>query len=621
VTEQEAIDRLYKVVDKKLTHPHYDRTVMLATDYLAYVTGEGLDKKLRRVVRRENPELFKQRLDITNHIVTATVSNIDDIFQKSNRANHRRVLEYTNDTNSDDKVQVLEDVLDVFSGELSADDWVNTRFRELNFTDPNAWMVLEWKAFDNRYKSAQPYPFEVPSDCALDFKHDPRGTLLYLIAKAVTVGANDKELTRYTLYLPNRSVSLDEIEDNDERKPQAEILAAKYWILTEHPPHNLGFVPAMRAGYKRDHLTKGRTYLAPFHPMVPYLEKCLKVNSELDLTASLHAFPIVIRTQDPCDATGCMGGTVEDMEGNRATCQACKGSGKKKPTTTQEEIVVDTPTDPSRVIDLEKLMTYKAPPIDILNWQTQYVDALTAKAKEAIFASDVFTKAQVSETATGKMIDLESVYDALYPYSVKRAAMWRFIVEGVAKITQKDAGLYARMLVQRDAKLKGFDSLMGDLKQVNDTGAGPAIRQSVEQDIARIMYTDEPDRYKKFQVRERFNPFSGQTEDKILFLLTSDLVPKTKKILYANLGNIFDKIDREMPDFYRMEAGKQVAIVDAEVAAIAAEIGGSAPTRSALNISAQPEASGSGRNLIGSEPEPTGSPAEVPGTMPEAAGI
>ena len=70
--------------------------------------------------------------------------------------------------------------------------------------------------------------------------------------------------------------------------------------------------------------------------------------------------------------------------------------------------------------------------------------------------------------------------------------------------------------------------------------------------------------------------FSGQTEEKILFLLTSDLVPKPQKILYANLGNIFDQIDREQPDFYKMEAGRQAGIVEAKTAALVLEITGGA---------------------------------------------
>lgn len=578
MTEQEIIARLLKVADKGLRHANYDRTVRLAADYLAYVTGEGLDKMLRQFVRRESPELFRQRVDITQHIVTTVVSNIEDVYRKTSRSNYRRTIEYQGDVNADGKTAALEAILKKFNGELTVDGWCNTRLLELNFTDPNTWVVLEWKDFDNRYKSAQPYPFEVSADCALDFKFDPRGELLYLIAKATAPGMNDRPLDRLTLYLPTRSVSLDQIEDDDPRKMTAEVFGGKFWVLTEHPPHNLGFVPAMRAGYKRDPLTKGATYLASYHAAVPYLKKSIHTNSQLDLTAALHAFPVVIRAQDDCDAVGCINGRVVAMDGQETTCQVCGGKGKKKPTSPQEEIVVSMPSSPDQVVDLEKLLVYKSPDIGILQWQTAYVDALTKAAKEAVFASEIFTKSAVAETATGKMLDLDSVYDTLYAYGQKLSSMWEFLVTGVAKITQKDAGLYARLLVQRDAKLKGFDALMGDLKEVSETGAGPAVRQSVEDDIARVMFADEPEKYRKWQVRERFNPFSGQTEEKILYLLTSDLVPKKQKILYANLGNIFDQIDREHPDFYKMEAGKQAGIVEAKTAALVLEITGGVAT-------------------------------------------
>jgi len=45
-------------------------------------------------------------------------------------------------------------------------------------------------------------------------------------------------------------------------------------------------------------------------------------------------------------------------------------------------------------------------------------------------------------------------------------------------------------------------------------------------------------------------------------------VPYEKKILYANMGDIFDRLALENPMFYDFAASKQKELIDAEVSKI-----------------------------------------------------
>jgi hypothetical protein len=258
-----------------------------------------------------------------------------------------------------------------------------------------------------------------------------------------------------------------------------------------------------------------------------------------------------------------MGGRVYDHSTKtESACQACGGSGFKRPTSTQEEIVVSMPKSADNMIDLDKLLVFKTPSVEFIKWMDEYVDNLTRKSIRAVFNSDIFTRSEIAETATGKSIDLDNVYDALFPYMQQYAAVWEFLIRGCAAITDRADGLVARLVIRRDGKLKTFDNLMADWKSANDTGASAVVRQYLQNDMARAMFADEPDKYNQWLTRERFNPFSGQPETNTMLLLTSDLVPRRQKVLYANLGYLFDVVEREHPEFYRYESAKQDAVVD-----------------------------------------------------------
>ena len=106
---------------------------------------------------------------------------------------------------------------------------------------------------------------------------------------------------------------------------------------------------------------------------------------------------------------------------------------------------------------------------------------------------------------------------------------------------------------------------MADLESANASGAGPAARQAIEWDMMRIIYADSPREFAEWEIKERFNPFSGYTEDAKMVWSQSPLVPMMQRVLYANLGYIFDQITTENPKFYKLPYPTQREVVNAKV--------------------------------------------------------
>ena len=100
-------------------------------------------------------------------------------------------------------------------------------------------------------------------------------------------------------------------------------------------------VPAIRFGYRRDTQTKGRTFVSVFHDVMGYLEKTLKIDSELDLSCNMVAFPQRFMYVSPCDEPACNHGILLDGK----VCKTCNGTGQQQAHKgTQDIITLTLPT-------------------------------------------------------------------------------------------------------------------------------------------------------------------------------------------------------------------------------------------------------------------------------------
>jgi hypothetical protein len=559
-------------------HKHYSHVNQVAKDCRAYVTGDGLDDMLQQFVRREDSEAFKQRTKITKHVIPAVSENICSAFNKVPRAHYQRILRYESETADAQRELDLDKLIAGFYGTSSLDDYLKTRLIELNKIDPNAWVVVEFDAFNPVIERAKPYPFEANSAEAINYKYT-NNVLEYLIVLN-TFSLDEKTGERYTIYAQDQTATLTQISEKQYRATYPGSLsptdknpidldgATAYkiremvFIYQEYTPHGENRVPAYRVGYIRDMLTNGATFLPIYHAAIPYFQKIIKANSELDLTMCLTAYPQRLRYAPTCDEPDCYDGR------NRVTnavCSACNGTAVKNiPSSAQDEIVLRLPTDKADILSLDDLLSFKSPPTDIMRLQIEYLDAQVGNCKKAVFNADLFTQTQVANTATGQNIDLQNIYDTLYPFAVQYANIWQFLVTVSARFAQIDAGLIAKIVFPKDFKLSSLTDLLNNLEQVNRSEAGPAVRASIQMDIARIMYADNPLEMQMYLVKDRFNPLRGMSESERVVFINSPLVPEKTRVLAVNFETIFSQIEAQTPEFYFMNETKQREIVAAK---------------------------------------------------------
>lgn len=600
----DALTLTNRLIETGETHPDYKRTTELARDYKIFITGCNIASKLIQFVQREDAALFAQRLRLTKSTTPAVASSIRQPFNKVVRNDRiRKNLDIKNET----RKNAVEKMMELFYGTArkksrGLEYWLKTRFVEMQFVDPNAWVVVEWDAAETPSQIIKARPFEVAATMAKNFfivNDETKWLFVCQDIKYKTLGGTEnaivrtgaslpgqekkKDGQRYTLYDEDVTVVYEQV-DRDYLNSIAFVLASNQeWVKIKDADYlrssfepNVGYVPAFRIGYKRDEETNGRTFVNPWHDGLCYFEKSLKTVSELDLTMTLHTFPQKLQYVQKCQGQyaipaqggsaavprkACNGGIVQGT--TNQICPICEGKGYKLHTTTQDAILLPMPTDPRNedIIDLEKLLVYKAPPIDLVKFQNEYCQQLEKQAHQAVFNSQVFIKKsgggiteQQTDTATGTEYNMQSVYDALEPFTEKFSEMYREFVITFAVIAGEDMeNVDVSHDFPADYKLKTADVLMSERKTAKESGAPAFLIETIDDDLATIIHAGDQLSLIKYRVKRRYFPFTGKNEDEINVLLASEFVPDELKVLYCNFEQIFKELEGEAPDFWMMK--------------------------------------------------------------------
>ena len=585
----ELLELLIQQIKKDLRHEYYHRTVKKAVLYKQLSSGEDSYKLLKQFVRREDDQLFKQRVQLTQEIHSSIVKNLSDINFKIPRSpGITRIYQYKD---ADEKKQdELTSILRGFNGDWSWNDYLNNRIFELNDTDPNAWIVIESEQTDGT-KRLQPYPFEVSSEEAINFEFDNNILQWLLVRNDIKYieGGNEKDGYKFTLYGKDGFIKFTQVgkdaipgvvDKEDELIPTEEgifiYIKNNVYQVSDGKYKTGKRVPAFCVGYNRDKATNGKSYVPSWNAAIPFLLKSVKTVSELDLTTALHAFPQKLAYLPMCEK--CKGEKTiwyeEETEtgtGSYITCDSCNGSGKEVATSAQDMIELALPktANPDELIDLTRLVVYvNSVPIDLIKWQNEYIDSLIVKCKETVFNKGVFNKEDTNKTATGVQANIENSYDSLFNLAQHYVRTWSFGISIIATLTDLLKDLAIITNVSKDLKLKTKNDYLNDLQLASDAGASAQVLNNIEHEIVRVDFEDNPLMYNMFITKDFFFPFSGKDDNEVKNIVSILPITDRSKVLWIYYGIIFNEIELELGkrEFYMdMNRKEQYKIIQKKV--------------------------------------------------------
>lgn len=573
-------------------HKDYDRVTKLADLYKKLITGEDISSLLIQFTPREDKEQFKQRVALTQLVTPAVCEKIKSPFYKVSRIdNVNKQISYkdkdTDSTAAQKKIAEIEQLMENFWGDESFEDYLETSFVDLSFSDPNAFILVEFDPFNAVSEKAKPYPLEISSKEAINFKYINNRLQFLIVRKDITYAGTTpqgkesiKNGYKYIIYTKDFSLQFTQVEGKENNAVQLNIetiqteaqtikIGPNYFKIEYFNPKS-GEIQAIRVGYKRDLMTDKRTYVNPFHAAVPRMMKTIKSISELDLTTTLHVYPQKLQYVQACPGDVIKNDICRSGQNrNGDKCTQCNGTGVVIHKSSADAITLPLPKTSEEMFDLDKLLIYKNPSIELIKYQGEYVEALEEKAMRDVFVAQSFDRATSAKTAKENELDMESVYDVLFPFANKFSTVYKKLLKLSAIFTDNGTGISIIHQFPKDFKLKTIKALLADLEQADNANAPSYIKTEISHDIATKMWADNPEALNRFKVKQQHIPFFGKTAEQIQVSINNGDVTRFDRVLYGNFESIIKELDAEQMakrlDFFNLSFDKRTELIKEKV--------------------------------------------------------
>ena len=588
IDQDQALQIVVNNIDKGKPsyHQDYDRVNSLADLYTKLITGENVDSLLQRYNPRETKEQFEQRKRITQLVTPAVTEKIKSPFNKVARIDNVKTAIVYNEEKEDannDKVKEIEKAMDQFNGDNSLDDFMEDDYIAQSFLDPNSFIIVEIGDFNPEEQKAEPFPIIVDSKDAINYKYKNNRLQWLVVKKDVMLRTRkgNKASVEVRIYAPDFIIKVREVEDTRNTFEEIGLAGSelipgetrfvtikkKAYMVEIFDPKTEGQIQATGIGYKKDAVTKGRTYINPFHKALARMMKSIKSTSELDLTIALQTFPRTAQYVPKCQ--GKSNDTCNKGQARNGKCEVCNGTGWDITKSSQEMLTLPMPRDKEDMLDLNQLVSIKTIPVDLPKFMNEYLIQLENQAMQDVFVSESFNRITQTKTATEKELDMESVYDTLLPFANKYSAVWKKLVIMTATFIDNGPGLTVTHSFPKDFKLKTSNALIDDRQKAMTAQVPAYLLQEIDNDLAVKLYADNHQALREYQVKQQHIPFKGKSDAQIQIAINMNLTPAFDKILWSNYDAIFGELDaaalNKGEDFYSYSYDKRVGLIAAKV--------------------------------------------------------
>ena len=613
------------LVAKKTKHRDYAHVVEYAEDYTRPLyTGKGIDKLVHRFNKRETEDDHEQRIRLTVATSPAVINKVMGPVRKIPRVKPNVNRADFGPERKEDTAELMKAAGTFYAGK-NVDHFLGSVALDYGAIDPNGFCLISFDKFDGRYQKPRVYPTLISCVDAWNYEYWNGELQWLLVHRHITFTeaqhteaakkkkATDPEVVTvnghyFCAYLDNHHMQFTQVDRNTIRSKELGLIIdadgnvikgfepgataepsvafdtfKRYYFRVSSAElyevvfykHDSGIVQAFRMGWKLDMETDGRTCVSLWHAGLPYLLKGIKAGSELDISASLHAFlkeysygPRCLGYTEQVEGKAmhydCNGGTDPGGE----VCKACKGTGMFRIKSGQDHVTLPLPPRGTELTDLTKLHHYAELPVEVLEWQDKYKAMMDQLVYEAVYNSEPFSRDQVQPTATAEIRDQESVYDTLQPgcswYAESRVLIMKLMATYV--VGKKMEEFVNQYQFPRNLRFESIGDLVALKKALLDAGASSALLLQVEKDIMEHIFVDDERAMLRAVTMISFDPFAGKQEATNLSLVSQDLATKEDKVLWTNMAKVFNECERRATekgvDFYDMTKKLQQELVE-----------------------------------------------------------
>jgi hypothetical protein len=234
------------------------------------------------------------------------------------------------------------------------------------------------------------------------------------------------------------------------------------------------------------------------------------------------------------------------------------------------------PSDPSLMIDLNTVVAYKSPDINLIEWLRKYVDEqLPSQINRAVYSTDILIRQDIQvKTATEINNDMQPLYDVLYGFGQKVGAVWTHIYRIFAAVSNV-VNPVIHYVPAKDFKMKTREMLLLELKSLNETGVDSSYRVPLLQDLLELLLMGNEKEFNRIKLLSQIKPWYGKTPEEIDTIISMDYTKKSEKVLYLNFdtivknvedaqdGLLYEKTYKEVKDLINAELELYMSDIDA----------------------------------------------------------
>lgn len=319
-------------------------------------------------------------------------------------------------------------------------------------------------------------------------------------------------------------------------------------------------------------------YRSFFYPAVPFWNKAINCESDLDGAFTNHMHPIRVEIAEDCDymyesRIRCAGGRIT-LKGVATggkdkiiTCPGCNGTGKR-PNKGAFGIVYIAkdkldPDGPS----VDQAVSYVSVPVEPTKMLDERVDKMLERGLHAL-NMDVVNKIGENQSGIAKEQDrtelntfLQKISDICFDEHLKNAfyfcARYRY---------ERDTPNWEEVVMPEINKPADFDinslnEMIEQLKQANETGMNASYRKAKQIAIQNKEFSSYPDQQKRLNTILELDPLPQAKQEEVDAMLMSRATTQILAIIHCNLDAFVGRAIEENKDFLDMNREEQMEIL------------------------------------------------------------
>jgi hypothetical protein len=548
---------LLDIINKELRHSLYKTTVEIADKMRIHIYGDKPTEILKRVRPREPEEIKKYREENYEPTTKATASKalsiVGKIFNpalfkiqwKKQTANGQKLADYT---------------LQYFPRYNSIIKFLSEAGLKKTIADPNGVFVIRPREVPVTDLQMVEPEIKVYGSPAIWYK-DEDHYLIHIKTEDVQRGK------RYHFEYYDKMTIIDFSVMAINQKQLEVRIKLEY-------QHRFGELPLWYLSGETETTDNGEEYyISFFEPAVPFWNKAVIHESDLDAAFIMHLHPQKVVAAEECDFQfddqRCQNGWIQNPDGKPRQCPSCHGTGKK----------IAVGPFGVHMVKQEKLeygmqmtapVQYVTVPTDPTKLLKERVDEQHVKGLEAL-NMDVIDKVGENQSGIAKVIDRGELYDFLYKiadvmFDVDLQNIYYFFNRYMFGVQDSNPGRNLASNLPEILKPVMFDlssasEMTAEYAVAKQASVNPEYLRQKQIAIAIKEYAGSPDLQRKVVTMLELDPLPEITPTDMEVKLALGTISKRDAVIHDNMGSFVDKASADKEGFYLLTKAEKLEII------------------------------------------------------------